>query len=233
MKTAKIVWCVSSIYIIVAVLTACQSNQKPSIEIPEGMVGLIGYGSLTSKEQMASQLGKPYNGNVEIIHLEGYQRTWTATTPNELEFPPIKNLLKCLYEGDSIFPKKLSVLNIHENDSIAINCCFFIIDEKDLEPIDKTEKGYKRIEVTDRIREFNVSKGKVWAYKAMADYTEIPKPDSPYDYALPKMYLEFLEAGFSELGENYRKEFYETTIPIPQSVVLNCFMVSADSMKVN
>lgn len=103
---------------------------------------------------------------------------------------------------------------------------FFIIDEKDLEPIDKTEKGYKRIEVIDRIKEFDVIKGKVRAYQAMEDFTEAPKLDSPYNYAVPKIYLEFLEAGFSELGDSYRREFYKTTLPIPQSVVLNCTMVS-------
>jgi len=221
------------LYAIVVLLASCQPTPKPSIDIPEGMVGLIGYGSLTSKEQMAIQLGKPYNGKVEIIHLEGYQRTWTATTPNKLEFPPVNSVLNCFQDGDSIFPQKLSVLNIRENDGVDINCCLFTIDEKDLAPIDKTEKGYMRIEVADRIREFRVSRGKVWAYQAMEDFTEVPKPDSSHTYALPKMYLEFLEAGFAELGEAYRKEFYETTLPIPESVVLDCYMVSPEDSLAN
>ena len=119
-------------FLIIVLLQACESIQKPTIEIPEGTVGLIGYGSLTSKDQMAEQLGKPYNGKVEIVHLKGYQRTWTATTPNTLEFPPVDYLLKCLYKGDTILPAQLSVLNIESNDSISINCCFFIIDVDDL-----------------------------------------------------------------------------------------------------
>lgn len=114
-------------YLVLILRTSCQSDKEISIEIPDGKVGLIGYGSLTSKEEMASQLGKPYDGNVEVVHLEGYQRTWAATTPNEPDFPPVNNLLKCFHKGDSIFPKKLSVLNIPENNSIAINRCFSLL----------------------------------------------------------------------------------------------------------
>ncbi len=207
-------------------ITSCDSAQKPQKAIPDGMVGLIGYGSLTSQKQMAIQLGKPYEGEVEIVHLEGYQRTWSATTPNEIEFPPKGDLIRCLLKGDSIYPNKLSVLNIRKNDSVAINCCFFIIEEKDLLLLDKTEKGYKRIEVTDKIQEFDVSEGKVWAYQAMEEFTEYPKEDGSYNFVLPNVYLEFLEAGFAELGETYRTEFYQTTLPIPKSVVLECSIVA-------
>ncbi|MEM1338982.1 MAG: hypothetical protein AAF634_15645 [Bacteroidota bacterium] len=214
------------LFLALGLLTCCQPNKKTALILPQGKVGLIGYGSLTSSEQMAAQLGKPYTGGVEIVHLEGFQRTWTATTPNQLQFPPVGLLLRCLYAGDSIAPKKLSALNIQKNDSVAINCCFFIIDEEDLEPIDRTEKGYQRIEVTDKIREFNVSGGRVWAYQAMPEFTETPKTENPQNYAVAKLYLDFLEAGFSELGDLYREEFYETTLPIPEQIVLRCAMVS-------
>ncbi|MEM1257512.1 MAG: hypothetical protein AAGH81_03200 [Bacteroidota bacterium] len=213
-------------FLMVALMICCQPNKKASFAIPDGKVGLIGYGSLTSSEQMAAQLGKTYTGGVEVIHLEGFQRTWTATTPNKLKFPPAGFLLECLHAGDSIVPKKLSALNIRKNDSVAINCCLFIVDEDDLEPIDKTEKGYVRIEVTDKIREFNVLNGKVWAYQAMPEFTETPKTNEPEDYTVAKLYLNFLEDGFSELGDSYRKEFYETTLPIPQQIVLDCNMVT-------
>lgn len=192
-------------------------------------MGLIGYGSLTSREQMADQLGKPYAGGVEVIHLEGFQRTWTATTPNKWEFPPNGFLLECSHAGDTIVPKWFSALNIRKNDSVAINCCFFIIDQEDLEPIDKTEKGYQRIEVTNNIREFSVANGKIWAYQATPEFTETPKTGEPKNYAVAKLYLDFLEAGFSELGESYREEFYQTTLPVPEEIVLDCDIVTPDA----
>ena len=211
-------------------LASCQRQPQATIEIPDGKVGLVGYGSLTSKKQMALQLGKPYNGTVDIIHLKGYQRTWTATTPNERSFPPLNNLLRCIYEGDSIYPNKLSVLNIREKNSVSINCCFFIMDEKDLDIIDQTEKGYQRIDVTNNIEEFKVTKGIVWAYQAMPEYTEAPVLEDPSMYTTPQIYHDFLEAGFSELGDAYREEFYKTTLPIPQPIVLNCDMVTPPSV---
>jgi len=215
----------ANLYLFFAVLlfSACNTDSRRSIEIPEGKVGLIGYGSLTSQKQMAVQLGKPYDGVVEVVHLEGYQRTWDATTPNTLEFPMVGFVMSCIYENDTIVPLQGSVLNIRENDEININCCFFIIDEEDLPIIDATEIGYKRIEVTDRIGEFDVDKGTVWAYQAEPAYTKMPNPDSVTSYVLPQLYLDFLEAGFTELGEDYRKEFYETTLPVPTSNVLNCY----------
>ena len=217
-----------TLYLISAcifMLISC-NDAKPTLDIPEGKVGLIGYGSLTSAEQMESQLGKSYEGSVEVVHLEGYQRTWDATTPNKLEFPPVGVVMDCIYQEDTILPRMFSVLNIHKNEAVAINCCLFIIDEGDLDPIDATEIGYKRIDVTNNIAEYDINKGTVWAYQAEKKYTKTPDPDSVQTYVLPKMYLGFLEAGFKELGTEYEKEFYETTLPIPQENVLDCSMVS-------
>ena len=209
--------------LVASILSACHTDDRKSIEIPEGKVGLIGYGSLTSQKQMASQLGKPYDGTVEVIHLKGYQRTWTATTPNTPEFPLPGFVMSCIYQNDTIVPSYGSVLNIRENEDVNMNCCFFILDEEDLPIIDSTEIGYKRIRVEDRIQEFDVSKGTVWAYQAEKAYTKAPHPDSVTTYVLPQLYLDFLEAGFSELGEGYKKEFYETTLPVPESNVLTCY----------
>lgn len=218
---------INTIVIVVCclVITSC-TDSKRILNIPDGKVGLIGYGSLTSARQMESQLGKPYEGSVEIVHLEGYQRTWDATTPNILEFPPVGVVLQCIYQNDSILPPKLSVLNIRDNEAVSMNCCLFIIDEGDLDPIDATEIGYSRIDVTERIKEFKIPEGIVWAYQAQKEFTSTPNPDSAQTYVLPKLYLGFLEAGFKELGAEYEKEFYQTTLPIPQENVLDCIMIN-------
>jgi len=128
-------------------LLSCNQNSgKEIVNIPKGKVGMIGYGSLTSKKQMELQLGKKYEGPFRVIHLDGYQRYWNTIFPNNLPHPPVDNIIECVVENDTIVPESLIALNIQESEGKSMNCCFFIIDEEDLQTMDNTEKGYERID---------------------------------------------------------------------------------------
>ena len=206
---------------------SCKQNPvKEIVTIPDGKVGLIGYGSLTSKKQMESQLGKKYEGPIRVIHLEDYQRYWNFIAPNDLEHPPVNNIIKCTTGNDTIIPETLVALNIQETDGKSMNCCFFIIDEEDLAKIDITEKGYKRIDVSESIREFQVDHGKVYAYQALPEYHMEPTINQPNKNAIVKLYLGFLNTSFENLGEEYKREFEESTANYHASLELDCYLTT-------
>ncbi|MFA0962945.1 hypothetical protein AB9P05_14165 [Roseivirga sp. BDSF3-8] len=66
------------VFILSFVLYCKPTEDREIVEIPEGKVGMIGYGSLTSKKQLDVQLGRKYEGPLRIVHLLDYQRFWTA-----------------------------------------------------------------------------------------------------------------------------------------------------------
>jgi len=216
LKAVLIIFCVS-------LIVSC--NPKPTKEIvtiPEGKVGLIGFGSLTSSKAMTRKLGKPYVGEVRVVHLNGFQRYWDIIIPNDLSHGPINSVFRCLINGDTIAPQNGIWLNIREVENKSMNCVFFILDESGVLEIDKTETGYKRIDVSNSIGEFNVVGGAVYAYQALPSYTKEPLINRPDVNVVLSRYLNTLEAGFNELGEEYRREFYESTVMYHESLVLDC-----------
>ena len=211
-------------FVMICLLSCADAPTKEKLLIPAGKVGVIGYGSLTSKEQMQKQLGEPYEEEVRIVHLEGYQRRWNAILPNNLPHPPVGRLVKCVKNGDTIVPEAIVNLNIQAAPDHSMNACFFILDEADLITLDRTEKGYKRIEVGSAIREFEVVEGIVYAYQAMPHYQGEPDLDQPFKQVIPAVYLGFLEAAYADLGEAYQREFEASTQAVPESITADCFI---------
>lgn len=207
-------------------LSDCHLGFKEKvIDIPKGKIGLIGYGSLTSKKSMENTLGKTYEGQFRIIHLNGFRRHWNYICPNDKLHAPLNEINNCVFEGDTIVPQSMIFLNIERVEDKSMNCCFFIINDSDLIKFDQREKGYQRIEVKNSIEEFTVISGNVYAFKALPSYTKEPEINNPYKNAISGYYLNILKEAFSNLGKEYENEFYESTVKYHESLVLDCYLV--------
>ena len=203
--------------------TSCQNRENKEIfTIPEGKVGMIGFGSLTSKQQMQAQLEKSYDGPFEVVHLDGYQRYWNFRAPNDSIHPPFNSIMKCVTGIDTIVPSNCIFLNIQETDNASMNCCLFVIDEADLKIMDNTEVGYKRIDVAQSIREFEIVGGPVYAYQAKPEFTKESNVNDPSIHAIPSAYIDYLNAAFEDLGEEYEKEFWQSTEDLDERILLDC-----------
>ena len=55
-------------------------NQKETIKIDNGLIGIIGYGSLLSLKTMEETLKRKYKNPVYRVHLQNFQRVWNKTT---------------------------------------------------------------------------------------------------------------------------------------------------------
>ena len=155
--------------------------------------------------------------------MEGYQRYWNFLAPNDSIHPPVHSIIKCVIDKDTITPENCIFLNIQGTENKSMNCCFFVIDESDLQTLDNTEIGYKRIDVSKSIREFDVEGGPVYAYQALPNYLKEPITNKPHLNAIPSQYLDLLNTAFEDLGETYKKEFYESTVKYYGSIVLDCY----------
>lgn len=214
-----------TILIGIVFLLSCKSNSsKEKLVLAEGKVGLIGYGSLTSKKQMEHQLGRKYEDEVKIVHLNGYKRNWSMVYPNNPEFPPVNQTVVCLVGMDTIIPENIVAMDIVKSENDKMNCCLFIVDVNDLPIVDRTEKSYKRINVTDKIDEFRIEGGPVYAYQGLKEYTKEPISQKPEKNAIVQIYLDFLTTGFDELGSEYKREFDESTNDYDKSLVLECIL---------
>ena len=78
--------------------------------------------------------------------------------------------------------------------------------------------GYKRIDVTDRIVEYDFTGGRVYAFKALPQNTYRPDLDRKGSI-LGKAYVEKIASACDSIGTDFRKEFEESTIPYNPEMV--------------
>lgn len=195
--------------------------KKEKLFIPDGKVALIGYGSLMSKVSMERTLGHVYNDRFLAVHIIGFERIWNFALPNDGgNGPNLASLFYYVMAGDTIFPKSTVSLNIQENRSRLMNACLFIVDTLELKMFDAREIGYTRIKLNNRIKEFEMVNGDVYAYQALPAFT-IKVTDNPRDNVISKGYIKVVEEdGLLSWGQQFRDEYYESTIPYSPKILM-------------
>ena len=195
--------------------------KKEKLFIPDGKVALIGYGSLMSKASMERTLGHVYNDKFLPVHITGFERIWNFALPNNgAHGPNLASLFYYVMAGDTIFPRSIVSLNIQENHSKSMNACVFIVDTLALKMFDTREFGYTRIKLNNRIKEFEMVNGDIYAYQALPDFT-IKTTDNPKDNVISKGYVKVVEEdGLLALGQQFRDDYYGSTIPYSPKILM-------------
>jgi hypothetical protein len=201
---------------------ASAAKEKAVIKIPEGSVGMIAYGSLISLRSMEETLGHKYEGPIRPVHLAGYERAWTCVRPfNDPEAiaagrPKIEAYIQ---SGTERVPITGAVeLNIYPKDKGRINGILYLVTGEELARFDKRERGYRRVDVTDKIEEFRFREGKVYVYEGLPVKPEGPLPDKGVFIAI-KEFVEMVAGACDTIGKDFRIEFDETTGPCSYPIV--------------
>ena len=217
MKTLKII---IPALILLFISTTCLTDKKKTIEIKEGLVGMIGYGSLMSLKSLEQTLGHKYTDSIYQVHLNDYLREWSYFRPINDPQSNSKNRVKyygfILQNTDSIPFDGIINLNITPKEKSKINCILYLITADDLIQFDKREFGYQRIDVSDKIDEYSFKGGKVYVYE------HIPNPQFKFDktkYILINAYVDLITKACDSIGMNFRKEFDNSTIPFNGQIV--------------
>lgn len=190
------------------------SKERSLMEIPNGSVGMVAYGSLISLPSMEQTLGHKYEGPIHQVHLTGYERAWTCVRPwvaqkvsayivRDTERVPVIGAAEL-----NIFPKKRG----------RINGILYIITDEELAGFDKREHGYRRVDVTDRIEEFDFGRGRVYVYEGLPATPDGAMPDKG-TYVLIKDFFDTVTGACDAIGKEFRDEFDRSTRPCPYPVV--------------
>lgn len=206
--------------LVIVFLFQC-SHEKPTIKIADNQMGMIGYGSLMSLKSMQRTLKRKYSDSIYRVHLKGYKREWTFLMKND---DPNLTEEELKYDGffiqgiDTIPFQQYVSLNIAEDKPTNLNCILYILPKNDLKGFDDRELGYKRIDVTDKIVEYNFEGGRVFAYIATPEYHRQPEPD-PRLNIVPKWYVDLVTKACDSIGVSFRKEYDNTTTPYNSKIV--------------
>ena len=99
-----------------------------------------------------------------------------------------------------------------------MNCVLYFITPDELAELDEREIGYERIDVTNKIEEFDFKDGKVYAYKAKPEQIYKPQLDRE-NSRIQQSYVDFVENACDSIGIDFRKEFEESTIQYDPELV--------------
>jgi len=196
-------------------------NGKSTIKIQDGKVGMIGYGMLSSLESLEEILGRKYQDPIYWIHLSGLQRAWNFVAPNnDPNFPAEYINYESFYlKNNNAIPYEKSIfLNIIENKDIRLNCTLYFLTHEELALFDQFELGYTRIDVTDRVEEYNFENGKVYAYKALPAY-EYDAINDEDKSIIEKRYLDLVLESYDNMGNEHKLEFEQSTLPYNPNLV--------------
>jgi hypothetical protein len=200
----------------------CIAQQKDTIKIQEGFAGMVGYGSLMSLKSMESTLGHKYSDSSYLIHLKGFIRAWTSyrplndPIPNNPKAPQFYGFI--LQNNDSIPFDGIVQLNVESQEDSKINCILYLLSKEDLIKFDKREIGYERIDVTDRVEEYNILGGKVYVYQQAPHYYDKSTLNLT-KYILIEDYVNMITQTCDGFGENFRTEFEKSTLQPSSQVV--------------
>lgn len=197
-------------------LSACAAKRKSTIEIPEGSAGIIAYGSLISLPSMGQTLGHKYDGPIYEVHLRGYERAWTCVRP----FNDPQAIAAGAKKIDAYFLRDTervpiigaAELNIYPKKKGWINGILYLITKEELLSLDKRERGYRRVDVTDRIEEFRFRGGKVYVYEGLPGSPVASSADKG-TYILIKEFLDLVTGACDLRGKDFRVEFDKSTRP--------------------
>ena len=198
------------------------AESRSTIEISEGMAGMIGYGTLMSLSSLEQTLGHRYEGQAYPVHMRDYVRGWAFRLPlNDPQANPAtaKKTDACFLRNDERVPFEGMVnLNVYPEENGRMNCILYVLSEEDLLKVDKRERDYQRVDVTDRIEEYKFSGGRVYIYEGLAEHPDTAAAD-PGKYLLIKEYVDQVTAACDGIGKEFRAEFERSTRPVAFPIV--------------
>ena len=211
----------TSLIICFLILSSCKKSTETFL-IPEGHVGMFGYGSLMSKKQIETGLlGESYDGPYLPAHLKGYRRSWSFVLPTPIPgYTPNGEYYKSAIrvDGDTLVPKNLLFLNIRESPNTILNGVLYLVPLEDLPTYDSWELGYERFEVTDLIQDYQVKGGPVYAYKAHPDFYAEPTDEFTHNI-IEQSYWEIILEAFAHWGKEFEAEYYQSTAPVSPKII--------------
>ena len=191
-------------------------RKKSVLSIPDGSVGIIAYGSLISLPSLEETLGHKYDGPIHEVHLKGYEREWTCVRPfndpQAIAAGAKRINAYFMRDKDRVPILGAAELNVYPSKKGRINGILYLITDEDLRGLDKRERGYRRVDVTDKIEEFRFPGGSVYVYVGPSGAPGASSADKG-SYILMKEFRDLVTGACDLRGKKFRDEFDKSTKP--------------------
>jgi len=195
---------------------------RRTIEIPKGSVGIVAYGSLISLPSLQQTLGHNYNGPNYEVHLKGYERVWTCVRPfndpKAIAAGAKRIDVHFLRDTERVPVIGAAELNIYPKKEGRLNGVLYLVTNEELLSLDKRERGYRRVDVTDRIEEFRFRGGKVYVYEGLPGSPAASSADKG-TCVLIKEFSDLVTGACDLRGKPFRDDFDQSTRPCAFPVV--------------
>jgi hypothetical protein len=219
MKIINLIFCFT---LLILIISCDKPPNKKTIFIEKGKVGMIGFGSLISLNRTEEVFKHKYTDSIYLVHLEDYQRSWDFVASNYdkgYTEEELKNDGYYIRDNDTLIFDNSIYLNITEHKGSAMNCVLYMVTEKEIKDMDLYEFGYERIDVSDKIKEYNFEGGKVYAYKATPEYLYDSKKTKGVT-VIHQDYLDLVTKACDSIGLSFREEYDSTTSPLNLELVM-------------
>jgi hypothetical protein len=157
---------------------------------------VFGYGSL------AADLAGGH-----VADLRGYRRVWGVAMDNRVDLPGYKHYR--LASDGSRPPVCVAFLDLVADAGAETRGVCVPVDGEQLPALDRRERNYDRVDVTDMVR---AARGTVWAYVGTpAGRSRLQRARDGGRAVVSRDYLERTRAAFAALGAAALAEFERTT----------------------
>jgi hypothetical protein len=157
---------------------------------------VFGYGSLAARSGTAVSRGFQRHGFV--ADLAGFARSWGVAMDNRQNLPGYKYYTDAGGRRPAVFVTFLDLRPSHTTTA-GVNGLCLPVQETDLIGLDRRERNYERVDVSDRI---DAGDAQVWVYVGnAAGRARLEAGRGRGTAVIDANYLRAVEAGFWTLGE--------------------------------
>ena len=176
---------------------------------------MFGYGSLVPAGVAALPDG------AVPCRLSGWRRGWDVAMDNARDLPGYKHYLTPDGERPDVM---VAFLDIAPHEGGLVNGAAIPVDQGELPDLDRRERNYRRVEVTDHLDTRLPGGGAVWAYVGLpASRERAERGRREGRLVVSRGYYERVREGFAAIGE--RATFSRLTAPPPAAPVADLVLV--------
>jgi len=178
---------------------------------PHNRAGYVfGYGSLVAIAPLARFLGRTSLAAEDYVlcRLNGFRRSWNIAWDNSIEAPGYAHYVD--RETGERYPGHVVVLNIRPDSSSAVNGIAFRVTPEELARLDRRERNYDRVEVTDLLD--TALPAPVWTYRGKSEAeARYRRGLARGDAVINRAYREAVAAGFRSHGDDHYAAYRAST----------------------
>jgi hypothetical protein len=119
-----------------------------------------------------------------------------------------------------IYPPKLIYLNVRPEARTLMNCVVFVVRADELGAFNQREWMYRPVVVTPAMQDVRVEGGDAVLYVGR-DEQVARGVASLRDAAIRASYVDIIDRALRAAGESFRREYYESTDPLPTNLVVD------------